>query len=408
MLRGLRLFKGKPASLLGVDICPASIKLVELTKQAHGWRVEAYGTEPLPPNTLVDGQFSDVERIGEAIRALKRHCGCRSSRAALALSGPQAVIKTFAVDAALADADVAATIEVEAARHLPGPPDEVAYDFEIQGLSTLDPKRADAVLAACPKAQLLQGLAVLRAGRLSPVVIEIQDLALARGLAAARTALGGHVEGLTALLDVGSSAAHLKVFENGLCIHRSSEAYDGADGVAIGAPEALVGEAVQATIDPDALARVVARALERFAASAVPARVGVALFAGVDAANAIYGQARANRGRGSALHGQGSAVNGQGSAENGQGSAIHCQGSATNSQGSPVHAPGSATSGQCSEVNDRGVALVEALNERLPVRAAVANPFLGMALAPTIDRQALFREAPSLLTACGLALRDGL
>ena len=289
--------------------------------------------EPLPLNAVVDGQFSDVERIGEAIRELKRQCGCRSKRAALALSGPSAVIQTVAVDAALADADVEATIEVEAERHLPGPPDEVAYDFEVQGLSPLDPKQAEAVLAACPKAQLSQGLAVLRSAGLQPTVVEIEELALARGLAEARASLAGEEEGLTALFDVASGAAKLRVFERGLCIHRATETFDAP----VGLSDAVGDEPARPAIDADPLARVAAQALERFAASAAPARVGAVLFAGAGA----------------------------------------------------------------------GSALVDVLDERLPVRAAVANPFGGMSLAPRIDRQALFRDAPGLLTACGLALRSG-
>ncbi|MCY3794156.1 MAG: pilus assembly protein PilM [Gammaproteobacteria bacterium] len=316
-----------------MDIGSASIKLVELSKQAHGCRVEAYGMEPLPPNSVVDGQFSDVERIGEAIRELKRRCGCRSKQAALALSGPSALIKTFAVDATLADADVEATIEVEAERHLPGPPDEVAYDFEVQGLSPLDPKQAEVVLAACPKAQLAQGLAVLRAAHLQPIAIEIKDLAVARGLAEARVTVAGEDEGLTALFDVASGAAKLRVFERGLCIHRATETFE----TPLGLSDPVGDESAHSAIDAGPLARVAAQALECFAASAAPARVGAALFAGAGV----------------------------------------------------------------------GSALVDLVDERLPVRAAVANPFRNMSLAPRIDRQGLFRDAPRLLTACGLALRSG-
>ena len=329
MLGVSRLFKGKPVGLLGVDIGCASIKLVELSKQTHGCRVEAYGMEPLPPNCLVDGQFSDVERIGEAIRDLKRRCGCRSKRAAMALSGPLAAIKTLAVDAALADVDVAATIEVESERHLPGAPDEVAYDFEVQGLSPLDPKRAEAVLAACPKTQLLQGEAVLRAGGLRPSAIEIEGLALARGLAEARTAMDREGEGLTALFDVDSGVAKLRVFERGLCVHRVTEALGGS-------PDARGDDCAQPAIDPHALAQAAAQALDRFEVSAAPARIGVALFAGAGVSRA----------------------------------------------------------------------LVAGVAERLRVHAAVANPFRGMRLAPRIDRQELYRDAPGLLTACGLALRS--
>ena len=323
--------------MLGVDIGSASVKLVELSRLAHGCRVEAYGMEPLPPNSVVDGQFSDVERIGEAIRALKRRCGCRSKRAALALWGPSAVVKTLAVDAGLADADVAATIEVEAERHLPAPPDEVAYDFEVQGLSPLDPKQAEAVLAACPKAQLAEAEAVLRAGGLQPAVIDIKDLALARGLDAARTALAGDGEGSVALFDVGPGAAKFKVFENGLCVHSASVALD----LPLGMPKVKGEWPAQSVIEPKALVQAAAQALERFQALAAPARVGGLFFAGEGVASAL-----ANAG-------------------------------------------------------------VDGLEERLGVPAAVANPFRDMSLAPRIDRQALFRDAPGLLAACGLALRSG-
>ena len=320
-----------------MDIGSASIKLVELSRQAQGRRVEAYGVEPLPPNSVVDGQFSDVERIGEAIRALKRRCGFQSKRAALALWGPSAVVKTLAVDAGLADADIDATIEVEAERHLPGPPDEVAYDFEVQGLSPLDPKQAEAVLAACPKAQLADAEAVLRAGGLRPAVIDIKDLALARGLAAARTALAADGEGPIALFDVGPDAAKFKVFERGLCVHSASASLS----VQVGGPDAEGGGPARSAVEPDALVQEAAQAFERFQDPATPGRVGALLFAGDG-----VGSALANAG-------------------------------------------------------------VDGLEERLGVRAAVANPFRGMSLAPQIDPQALFRDAPGLLAACGLALRSG-
>ena len=362
----LRLFKGRPVGLLGVDIGSASIKLVELSRQAHGCRVEAYGVVPLPPDVVVDGQFSPVGRLGEAIRELMRGCGCRSNRAALAMAGPSVVSKTLAVDAASSDADVEATIEVEADRHLPGPLDETAYDFEVQGLSPQDPKQAEAVLVACPKVQLSQATALLKAARLRPIVVETQALALARGLAEARTALAGDHQGPTALFDLMPGAARLRVFEHGQCIHRANLRFEfggspatnsapaqldgfrnlselghratGSLSLSDSLPSAAGAEPVHPTINPVPLARAVAEALERFEASAARGPVGATLLAGE------------GLGGGS------------------------------------------------------GKALLDAMDERLRERAAVANPFHRMSLGPRIDPAALFRDASGLLTACGLAL----
>jgi len=49
--------------------------------------------------------------------------------------------------------------------------------------------------------------------------------------------------------------------------------------------------------------------------------------------------------------------------------------------------------------------MVEAVREHTAISTAVATPFAGMALAPTIDRAQLAADAPACVTACGLALR---
>ena len=45
------------------------------------------------------------------------------------------------------------------------------------------------------------------------------------------------------------------------------------------------------------------------------------------------------------------------------------------------------------------------VQERTQVSALVANPFSGMTLNPRIKQQQIFADAPSLMIACGLAMR---
>jgi type IV pilus assembly protein PilM len=44
--------------------------------------------------------------------------------------------------------------------------------------------------------------------------------------------------------------------------------------------------------------------------------------------------------------------------------------------------------------------------QRLGVTVSVANPFTNMTIAPNIDNEQLAIDAPSLMAACGLALRS--
>jgi len=48
------LFSKKSPPLIGLDISSTSVKLLELSRQGEGYRVEAYAAEPLPPNSVVE------------------------------------------------------------------------------------------------------------------------------------------------------------------------------------------------------------------------------------------------------------------------------------------------------------------------------------------------------------------
>ena len=50
--------------------------------------------------------------------------------------------------------------------------------------------------------------------------------------------------------------------------------------------------------------------------------------------------------------------------------------------------------------------LNEGLGAELGLPTPLADPFQGMSVAPSVDRQALGRDAPALMVACGLALRS--
>ena len=56
-----------------------------------------------------------------------------------------------------------------------------------------------------------------------------------------------------------------------------------------------------------------------------------------------------------------------------------------------------------------GVAVMEGLAERISKRLStppiIAIPFAGMSVAPRVNAQALARDAPAMMVACGLAMR---
>ena len=60
-VKNFSLFK-KSRSVVGLDIGSSAVKAVELKAAGKGFRVAAYGSEPIPPDSIVDGAIIDSAR----------------------------------------------------------------------------------------------------------------------------------------------------------------------------------------------------------------------------------------------------------------------------------------------------------------------------------------------------------
>ena len=64
---------GKSKSVVGLDIGSSAVKAVELKASGKGFRVAAYGAEPVPADAIVDGAIIDAGAVAEAIRHVFEH-----------------------------------------------------------------------------------------------------------------------------------------------------------------------------------------------------------------------------------------------------------------------------------------------------------------------------------------------
>ena len=63
------LFTAKAPPLFGLDISSSSVKMLELVDGGKGgYRVERYAIEPLPRDSVVDGNINNLEAVGEAVK----------------------------------------------------------------------------------------------------------------------------------------------------------------------------------------------------------------------------------------------------------------------------------------------------------------------------------------------------
>jgi len=124
-------FLSKPTRpLVGLDISSSAIKLIELSKSADGYRVEAYRVMALPSNTMVEKNIADIPALADTLEKLVSHSGTKLTDTAVAVSGSSVITKEIELSAGLSDLQMEMQIEVEADQYTPYPMEEVAFDFD--------------------------------------------------------------------------------------------------------------------------------------------------------------------------------------------------------------------------------------------------------------------------------------
>ena len=199
--------------MLGLDISSTSVKLLELSRSGTEYRVESYSVEPLPENAVIEKNISDVEGVGEAIARLVGRSKMKVKHAAVAVAGSAVITKTIEMPAALTEDETESQLQVEAHQYIPYPLDEVALDFEIQGLSPRSEEQVEVLLAACRRENVEMRQAALELGGLKAKVVDIEAHCMQRAFNLVReqfTAEDGDDQ-IIAIIDIGATMTTLSV-----------------------------------------------------------------------------------------------------------------------------------------------------------------------------------------------------
>src|SRR5687767_8485517 len=118
--------KAKTPPLVGCDISSSSVKMVEISEAGRNvYRVERYAIEPLPKDTVVDGNIANIEAAGEAIKRAHKNLGSRIKNVALALPAAAVITKKVILPGNQREEDMEGQVQGEANQHIPFSLDEV-------------------------------------------------------------------------------------------------------------------------------------------------------------------------------------------------------------------------------------------------------------------------------------------
>ena len=222
------LFGKKSAPVIGLDISSTAVKLLELTGTGNKYKVEAYAVEPLPPNAVIEKNITDVEAVGDSIRRAVKRSGSKTRHAAVAVAGSAVITKIITMPGNLSDDELASQIELEADQYIPYALNEVNMDFEVIGPSEPDPDRVDVMLAASRSENVDVRVAAVELGGLQCKMVDVEAFALenAFGLLTQDMPSAGIGE-VIALVDIGATMTTLSVLADLKIIYAREQVFGG-------------------------------------------------------------------------------------------------------------------------------------------------------------------------------------
>ena len=351
----LSIFNPKARSLIGLDISASSVKMVELADAGHDeHRVERYAIEMLPKDAIVDGNIANLDGVVETIQRCYKRLGSSTKYVAMALPTAAVITKKITLPGNLRETEMEVQVESEANQYIPFALEEVNLDFQVIGPTPSSTDEVEVLIAASRKEKVEDRVACADAAELKAVVMDVESFAAQAAYELVMQHLpGGGKEQNIALVDIGANAMKVTIMREDQPIYAREQAFGGslltqdimrAYGMSADEAENLK----RSGSGPDNYqAELLQPFLENLA---------------VEVSRAL-------------------------------------QFFFSSTQHTEVH----------RIVLSGGSAIIPGIDEivgsRTEISAMVANPFAGMTLSSRIRAKQLAADAPSLMVACGLALR---
>jgi type IV pilus assembly protein PilM len=208
------LFGSQYKSLIGLDITPSSIKLVELSAAGKGYRAECYAAEPTPPNSINERTIIDAPAVGEAIRRAVKRAGTTTKHVAVAISSDLPPRK-ISLERTRSARELEAKVEASLGQVIPFQIEEVSYDFELLGPSPGDPEMDEVLLVATRREYVDQRVQAVQNAGLIPEVVDVEQYAVENACRLlAHQMVDGGVGRSIAIIDFGASTTTFSVLKD--------------------------------------------------------------------------------------------------------------------------------------------------------------------------------------------------
>ena len=225
----LDIFKPKAPPLFGLDISSSSVKMLEIVDAGKGaYRVDRYAIEPLAREAVVDGNINNLEAVAESVKRAYKRLGTRTKHVAMAVPTGAVITKKIIVQSGLREEELEMQVETEANQYIPFALDEVNLDFQIAGPSASGSEEQEVLIAATRKEKVEDRVAVAESAGLRALVMDVESYAQQAALSLVVQQLpGGGRDQNIAVVDIGANVMNVSVLRNEQSVYTREQAFGG-------------------------------------------------------------------------------------------------------------------------------------------------------------------------------------
>jgi len=199
--------------VVGLDIGSSAVKAVEIRPAGKGYKVVAFGSEPVPPDSIVDGAIIDSSAVADAIKRLFSNKAFKTKEVAASLSGNAVIVKKISLPT-MTEAELGESIQWEAEQYIPFDIQDVNLDYQILNASG-EGGQMDVLLVAAKKEKIAGYTGVISQAGKTPVIVDIDAFALQN---AYEINYGFDPREVVVLLNAGASAININILTGDMSV----------------------------------------------------------------------------------------------------------------------------------------------------------------------------------------------
>jgi len=221
-------FNRKQNTVLSIDISTSAVKLLELSRMGTRYKVESFAIAAFPQDAIADKNIVNVDVIAETIKVALKRSDTKLKRATVAVSGSAVMTKIITLPGSLNDDEMEGQIMIEADQYVPYSLDELNFDFEVQQVNENNPEMVDVLLVASRKENVADRVEALLKAGLKTDIVDVESFAMENAFSLLTEQFadskGAHT---VAIADIGATVASLNVLHNGKLVYTREQGFGG-------------------------------------------------------------------------------------------------------------------------------------------------------------------------------------